>query len=152
MRKGKKITSPMEMALSLAREGLIRNEIPVGCVIVDSDNNLISYASNMSNEKNDPTAHAEILAIRKACKKLKSIKLNGLNLYTTLEPCRMCESLIIQTGIKRIYFGAYSNFIESHDNKMKKYYSDTKKYEYFGGISEDKCSNLLFSFFRKLRD
>ena len=142
----------MEMALSLAMKGFSRNEIPVGCVIIDSNDNLISYAYNMSNEKNDPTAHAELLAIRKACKKLKTIKLHGLNLYTTLEPCRMCESLIIQTGIQRVYFGAYSNFLESHDNKIRKYYSDVKKYEYFGGIYEDECSDLLLSFFRKLRD
>ena len=141
----------MELALALAKEGFLHNEIPVGCVITDSEQKIISYAYNMSNKKNDPSAHAELLAIRKACKILKTTKLFGFSLYSTLEPCSMCEALIIQTGIEKVYFGAYSDFLESYKKKKRNYYSIKKKYDYFGGISEDKCSQLLISFFEKLR-
>jgi len=82
-------------------------------------NKIISYASNSMVKNHDPTSHAEIVAIRKACKKLKTTKLLNFSIYTTLEPCLMCESLIISVGIKKIYFGAFSDNVKIHKRKMK---------------------------------
>ena len=95
----------MKLALDLAKKSFKQNEIPVGCVLVNDKNEIISCASNSMVQNHDPTSHAEIVAIRKACKKLKTTKLLNFSIYTTLEPCLMCESLIISVGIKKIYFG-----------------------------------------------
>ena len=91
--------SHIKLALKIAKESENKNEIPVGCVIFDKKGKIISSASNSSIEKNDPTAHAEILAIRKACKKLNLNKLNELSIFVTLEPCKMCEYAIYESGI-----------------------------------------------------
>ncbi len=142
----------MKYAIRLAQKALKLNEVPVGCVIVDTEKKLISSAHNMVIEKNDPSAHAELLAIKKACKKLKTTKLIGLELYTTLEPCLMCETLIVQTGIKKVYFGTYSDSLLSFKKKIRNYHFHKKNYEYFGGIDQGECSNLLIRFFQKLRN
>ncbi len=85
----------MKFAIDLAKHSRRIGEIPVGCVIVDDKNKMVSYAFNSMKKNHDPTAHAEIIAIRKACNKLKTTKLLGFSLYVTLEPCLMCESAII---------------------------------------------------------
>ena len=95
--------SHIKLALKIAKESVTKNEIPVGCVIFDKKGKVISSASNCSIEKNDPTAHAEILAIRKACKNLNLNKLNELSIFVTLEPCKMCEYAIYEAGIKKIF-------------------------------------------------
>ena len=143
--------SPMIFALHLAKKAGLAGEIPVGCVIVDNEMKIISYATNLVEKNQDPTAHAEILAIRKACKKLNRTKLDKASLYVTLEPCKMCEFAIIQAGIKRVYFGAYSNSLKTQDQKLKNFFSKSKKYEYLGGIKELECQNLLVSFFQNMR-
>jgi len=127
-----------------------KNEIPVGCVIFDKKGKIISSASNSSIEKNDPTAHAEILAIRKACKKLNLNKLNELSIFVTLEPCKMCEYAIYESGIKKIFFGAYSES-SSLTHKKINYQLENNGYQFYGGIEEKECSKLLTDFFKKLR-
>ena len=142
--------SHIKLALKIAKESANKNEVPVGCVIFDNKGKVISSASNSSIEKNDPTAHAEILAIRKACKNLNFKKLNELSIYVTLEPCKMCEYAIYQAGIKKIFFGAYSekNFLE---HKKINYHYENGGYQFYGGIEEEECSKLLTNFFKKLR-
>ena len=149
LRKIKK--SPMLLALRLAKKARLSGEIPVGCVIVDNKMQTISFATNLVEKNQDPTAHAEILAIRKACKKLNRTKLDKATLYVTLEPCKMCEFAIIQAGIKRVYFGAYSDSLKTQDHKLKNFFSKSKKYEYLGGIKEIECQELLISFFQNIR-
>ncbi len=109
----------MNFALKLAQSSSSKNEIPVGCVIADSKGKIISYAINSTFKKNDPTAHAEIIAIRKACKKLKTRKLIDFSIFITLEPCKMCEAAILQSGIKKIFFGAYSDYFRIFKEKKK---------------------------------
>ena len=142
--------SHIKLALKLAKESENNNEIPVGCVIFDNKGKVISSASNSSIEKNDPTAHAEILAIRKACKNLNLKKLNELSIYVTLEPCKMCEYAIYQAGIKKIFFGAYSEK-NTFLHKKINYHYEKDGYQFYGGIEEEECSELLTNFFRKLR-
>ena len=141
----------MKLALDLAKKSLKHNEIPVGCVLVNDKNKIVSYASNSMIEKHDPTSHAEIIAIRKACKKLKTTKLLDFSIYTTLEPCLMCESVIINVGIKKIYFGAFSDNIKIHKRKIKNYFSRNKSYEFFGGFHEKECSDLIINALEKKR-
>ncbi len=141
----------VKTAIKLAKDSKKFNEIPVGCVIFDDEGKIISKANNSSIQKCDPTAHAEILAIRQACKKLKKTKLQDLSIFVTLEPCKMCENAIYQSGIKRVYFGAYAENLEKIKDKMINYQFEQNGYQYYGGIEEKECSKLLKSFFRKLR-
>ena len=113
--KKKEIEYFMEIAYKEALKAEKYGEVPVGSLIVCKETKqIISKSYNQTEKLNDPTAHAEILAIRKACKKLKTTKLLNFSIYTTLEPCLMCESLIISVGIKKIYFGAFSDLSLIH--------------------------------------
>lgn len=98
--------SHMDLALEEARAAAQRGEVPVGAVVIGPDGKVLAQAGNRTRELNDPTAHAEILAIRAACQKLNSERLPGCDLYVTLEPCPMCASAISQTRIARLYYGA----------------------------------------------
>lgn len=97
--------SHMHLALEEARAAAARGEVPVGAVISDGDR-VIARAGNRTRELNDPTAHAEMLVIRAACKKLEKERLTGLDLYVTLEPCPMCAAAISAARIARLYYGA----------------------------------------------
>jgi len=96
----------METALEEARAAAARGEVPVGAVIVSAAGDVVSRAGNRTVELNDPTAHAEILAIRAACRVLDSERLPGCALYVTLEPCPMCAAAISQARIARVIYGA----------------------------------------------
>ncbi|MEO0654096.1 MAG: nucleoside deaminase [Pseudomonadota bacterium] len=96
----------METALEEARAAAARGEVPVGAVIVSAAGDVVSRAGNRTVELNDPTAHAEILAIRAACQVLDSARLTGCALYVTLEPCPMCAAAISQARIARVIYGA----------------------------------------------
>lgn len=98
--------SHMSIALDEARAAAARGEVPVGAVIVSPQGQVIARAGNRTRELHDPTAHAEILAIRAACAAVGSERLPGHDLYVTLEPCPMCASAISQTRIARVYYGA----------------------------------------------
>ncbi len=100
-----KFRSHMDIALAEAQAAAARGEVPVGAVISDGDH-VIAKAGNRTRELNDPTAHAEILAIRAACKTLSKERLTGLDLYVTLEPCPMCAAAISNARIARLYYGA----------------------------------------------
>ena len=96
----------MKLALIEAKKAEDRGEVPVGALIIDQNNNIISFDGNRMRELNDPTAHAEIQVIRKACIKLETSKLFNFSLFTTLEPCAMCAMAISLAGIKNLYFAA----------------------------------------------
>ena len=142
----------MKLALKEAKKAYDKGEVPVGAVIV-KEGKVISKAYNLKEIKNDTTNHAEILAIKKASKKLKSWRLIGCDIYVTLEPCIMCAGAIIQSRIENVYFGAYDlkggafgTSINVLDAK-----NINHKPNIFGGILEDSCSQLLKDFFKNKR-
>lgn len=99
-------TSHMQAALAEARAAGARGEVPVGAVVVSPDGVVLAQAGNRTREMNDPTAHAEVLAIRAACAVAQSERLTGCDLYVTLEPCPMCAAAIGFARIRRLYYGA----------------------------------------------
>jgi len=121
-------------------------EIPVGAVIVYK-NEIISAAHNLKETLNDPTAHAEILAIRKAAEARASWRLDECCMYVTLEPCPMCAWAIREARIKRLYFGAYDKNYGAAGSFMNLLNS----IEVYGGILEDNCTKLLVDFFKNKR-
>lgn len=96
----------MKTALEEARAAALRGEVPVGAVLISPEGRLIARAGNRTRECNDPTAHAEILVIREACRLIASERLVGCDLYVTLEPCAMCATAISAARIARLYYGA----------------------------------------------
>lgn len=96
----------MDIALDEAAKAGDRDEVPVGAVLVDASGQILARAGNRTRELNDPTGHAEMLAIRMACQHIGSERLTGCDLYVTLEPCPMCASAISQARIARLYYGA----------------------------------------------
>jgi len=98
--------SHMDIALEEARTAAARGEVPVGACVIAPDGTVIARAGNRTRELNDPTAHAEVLAIRAACAALGSERLTGHDLYVTLEPCPMCAATISFARIGRLYYGA----------------------------------------------
>ena len=98
--------SHMDAALAEARAAAARGEVPVGAVVVAPGGQVVARAGNRTRERNDPTAHAEILAIRAACALVGSERLEGHDLYVTLEPCPMCAAAISFARIRRLYYGA----------------------------------------------
>lgn len=101
-----RFTSHMDAALAEARAAAARGEVPVGAVVVSPEGRVVARAGNRTRERADPTAHAELLALREACAAVGSERLPGHDLYVTLEPCPMCASAISQARIARLYYGA----------------------------------------------
>lgn len=141
----------MDFAIEHARLAFENDEVPVGAVIV-RDEKVISSAHNQVRTLCDPTAHAEILSIREACKKLNSCYLDDCELFVTLEPCAMCAKAILLSRIKKIYFGAYSfktGAIFHNQNMLQ--YDDFLNMKVVGGFRETSCSDLLKMFFEAKR-
>ena len=136
----------MNLAISVAKEALLEEEIPIGAVIVDPvKQNIIATAHNLVEKLKNPTAHAEILVIERACKTISSKSLEGLDLYVTLQPCVMCMQAIIYAKIRRLYFGAYAPAIVYNTT------SSNHKIEVYGGIEEEQCKKLITNFFIQKR-
>ena len=125
-------------------------DIPVGCAIL-KDGIIIGAAHNQKEELNDVTGHAEIIAIRDAQKKLGSWRLNGCEMFVTLEPCPMCAWAIISSGIDKLYFGSFNTQYGALGTVLDLRKTANSKLEVYGGIEEDKCDNILNKFFDKLR-
>ena len=142
----------MEIALSEAKLALLKDEVPIGALIANGEGKIFAKTRNKNRELNDPTAHAEILAIRKACKKIRSDKLVGYSIYVTLQPCEMCLHAILNARISRLYYGA-SDLENINLQKMYETISKNKKFniEIYSGINEKKCSDLLINFFKTKR-
>lgn len=118
----------LDIAANEAGEGVENKDGgPFGAVIVDSNGNIISKGHNMVLSSNDPTAHAEVVAIRKACLKLKTHDLSGYTIYSSCEPCPMCLSAIIWSNIKCIYFGA------TRDDAARAGFRDSDIYDFMAG-------------------
>lgn len=144
----------MKEALREARIAYDKGEVPIGAIIIDKQGEIIARAHNLRESLRDPTAHAEVLVIKEASKKLGGWRLNDCTLYVTLEPCPMCAGALIQSRIKHVIFGAKDpkagcagslcNILE--DKRFNHQVNITE------GILENESSTLLKNFFRKLRN
>ena len=142
----------MKEALKEAKKAYDKLEVPVGAVIV-KDGKIIARAHNLKETKLDTTKHAEILAIQKASKKLKSWRLLDCEMYVTLEPCSMCAGAIINSRIKKIYIGTLDEKTGAAGSVFNLFedYTFNHKVEVEKGIMKEECENLLKSFFKMLR-
>ena len=142
----------MKEAIKEAKKAYEKLEVPVGCVIV-KDGKIISRAHNLKETKMDTTKHAEILAIQKASKKLKSWRLLDCEMYITLEPCSMCSGAIINSRIKKIYIGAMDEKTGAAGSVLNlfKDFTFNHKVEVETGILQEECENILKNFFKELR-
>ncbi|MBB4015190.1 tRNA(Arg) A34 adenosine deaminase TadA [Chelatococcus caeni] len=145
-------TDAMAIALAEAEAAAARGEVPVGAVVV-RDGLVLARAGNRTRELNDPSAHAEMLAIRAACGVLADERLTGCDLYVTLEPCPMCAAAISFARIRRLYFGAGDPKGGAVENGVRLYASPTCHHapEVYGGIRESEAARLLKDFFRERR-
>jgi cytidine deaminase len=144
----------MDHALAAARAAFGRAETPVGAVIVDpASDTVVARAGNRTRELHDPTAHAELLAIRTACAALGSERLTGLDIYVTLEPCAMCAAAIAAARLSRLCYGASdpkSGGVE-HGARVFSHRQSHHRPEVFGGIEERESTALLRAFFSERR-
>lgn len=145
-----KITNFMEIALEEAIEAAARGSVPVGAVIV-KDNKVISVAGNEVIKNCDPTAHAEGLAIRRACKILNRNILDDCDIYVTLEPCAMCAQAISLARIRRLYFGSYDVKYGGVVHGARIFDHALHKSEIIGGVFEIQCQKILKNFFKTKR-
>ncbi|MDD5688575.1 MAG: tRNA adenosine(34) deaminase TadA [Elusimicrobia bacterium] len=143
----------MQEALREAKKAESKNEVPVGCVIV-KDNKIIAKAHNQTIKKNDSTAHAEILAIRRANKKLKNYRLTGCQMYVTIEPCSMCAGALVWARIKKVVYaasdertGACGSVINVVCNRKFNHRVEVKS-----GILKKECISLIQRFFKRKRN
>jgi len=147
-----KLSQIVKVAYHESEKALKKNEVPVGAVIFN-DSEIISKAHNLVIKNNDPLAHAEFIAIRKAAKKLKTNNLKGYKIYSSLEPCIFCCYAISKYFISPIYFGLYDDNNLGIKNGIRIYQENFKgfKPDVYGGIGEDIFSDLFKSFFKNLR-
>jgi len=145
--------SPMDLALALAAEAASHGEAPVGAVIVENGA-VLAAERNRMKALNDPTAHAEMLAIRAALARRGTGRLDGCDLYVTLEPCAMCAGAIAHVRLRRIYFGAEDPKAGAVENGIRLFEQPTCHHrpEVVGGLSAGRSENLLRDFFKALRD
>ena len=143
----------MQQAISLAKEAAIKGDVPVGALVVDESGNVVGQGANLREQDNDPTAHAEIVAIRNAAKKIGNYRLDDLTMVVTLEPCGMCAGAIAQSRIKRLIFGAFdekAGAVGSIWDLLR----DTRAIynpEVIGGILDAESSLILRNFFKNYR-
>ena len=142
----------MSFALAEAEAAAARNEVPVGAVLVH-DGGIIAAAGNRTRELKDPTAHAEMLVIREASRKLDAERLTGCDLYVTLEPCAMCAAAISFARVRRLYFGATDEKGGAVINGGRFYASPTCHHapEIYPGIGERAAAEILTNFFQNRR-
>jgi tRNA(adenine34) deaminase len=142
----------MDIALEEARAAQARGEVPVGCVIV-RDGEVIARTGNRTVENHDPTAHAELLALRAAAAAIGSERLTGCDLYVTLEPCAMCAAAMSFARIRRLYYGAADPKGGAVDNGVRFFSAPTCHHrpEVYGGVREGDASLLLKDFFATRR-
>ena len=143
----------MTEALALAREAAAAGEIPVGCVVTDGTGAVIGRGRNRREEGADATAHAEIEAIREACRTLGTWRLDGCTLYVTLEPCAMCAGAILHARIARVVYGARDPKTGVHGSVVDLFAVDRLNHhtQVQGGILADECSKMLSAFFAARR-
>jgi tRNA(adenine34) deaminase len=143
----------MRLAIAEAHAAAARGEVPVGAAVVAADGEVLAVAGNRTLELKDPTAHAEVLAIREAAHKLGSERLVDCDLYVTLEPCAMCAAAISFARIRRVYFGAGDEKMGAVEHGPRFYSQPTCHHapDVYSGIGESESVALLRDFFRSRR-
>ena len=144
----------LKKALHLAQKAAEKQEVPVGAVIFDTQTHqIIASAYNQTEKLKNPTAHAEITAIQKACRKLNAKRLNGCSLFVTLEPCAMCAGAISNARLDALYFGAFDQKSGGvcQGARVFEQKQTHHKPQITGGISKDVFGRLLTSFFQQKR-
>lgn len=143
----------MSLAIKQAEIALKKDEVPIGAIIV-KDNKIISKGYNVRESKNDALGHAEIVAIKKACKKLNSWRLCGCKIYVTIEPCLMCAGAIVQSRLDEVIFGSYdtkggafgSNIDITKINNLNHYPKVTN------GVLKESCQSIIKNYFKQKRE
>jgi tRNA(adenine34) deaminase len=148
-----KLPAPMDIAFAEAEAAALRGEVPVGAVVADAAGQVIARAGNRTLELKDPTAHAEMLAIREAAKIQGSERLTGCDLHVTLEPCAMCAGAISFARIRRLYFGASDEKMGAVEHGVRFFAQATCHHapEVYSGLGEDRAKRLLKDFFKSRR-
>ncbi len=145
--------SLMQEAISLAKEAAIKGDVPVGALVVNDAGTIVGIGANLREQDNDPTAHAEIVAIRNAASEIGNYRLDDLTMVVTLEPCGMCAGAIVQSRLKRLVFGAFdekAGAVGSIWDVIRDSRSVTKT-EVVSGVLADKCALILRGFFEEKR-
>ena len=154
LNKGQQKKDPMALAMAEARTAAERGEVPVGAVLVDGrDGTLLAHAHNRVEELRDPTAHAELLVLQEATRRIGEKRLTEADLYVTLEPCPMCAGAISLARIRRLYFAAYdpkSGGVE-HGSRVFEQATCHHAPEVVGGLRESEAGEILKEFFRARR-
>ncbi len=143
----------MQEAILLAKEAAIKGDVPVGALVVDDAGNILGMSANLREQDNDPTAHAEIVAIRKAANKIGNYRLDDLTMVVTLEPCGMCAGAIAQSRIKRLVFGSFDEKYGAVGSVWDLLREPRAIYkpEVLSGVLEKECGELLSDFFTTKR-
>ena len=143
----------MQEAISLAKEAATKGDVPVGALIVDDAGTILGMGANLREQDNDPTAHAEIVAIRNAASKIGSYRLDDLTMVVTLEPCGMCAGAIAQSRIKRLVFGSFDEKYGAVGSVWDLLRDPRAIYkpEVLSGVLEKECGELLSDFFTTRR-
>ena len=143
----------MQQAISLAKETATKGDVPVGALVVDDSGKIIGLGANLREQENDPTAHAEIVAIRSAAKNLGNYRLDDLTMVVTLEPCGMCAGAIAQSRIKRLVFGSFDEKYGAVGSVWDLLRDSRAIYkpEVLSGVLENECAQLLSDFFTTKR-
>ena len=142
----------MKEALKEAKKAELIDEVPIGCVIV-KDDKIIARGHNQRETNQSPIGHAEIIAINKASKKLKSWRLEGCDIYVTLEPCIMCSGAIIQSRISKVYYGAFDpkgGALGSSINVLEAKNINHHP-EVISGVMQEECSKIITNYFKAKR-
>lgn len=142
----------MHKALAMAQKAERQDEVPIGAVIV-IDDTPVAYGYNQCISHNDPTAHAEIVALRDACKRLNNYRLINATLYCTIEPCAMCATAMVHARIKRLVYGAKEPKAGAVESQLQLLQGShvNHQIEILGGVCALECAELISSFFRKKR-
>jgi len=143
----------MQQALALANQAATFNDVPVGALVVNDKGEIIGVGENLREKNNDPTAHAEIVAIKNAAQKIDNWRLDDLTMVVTLEPCAMCAGAIVQTRMKRLVFGAFDEKAGAVGS-IWDVVRDTRaltKIEVISGVLEKECAQVLTNFFKGKR-
>jgi tRNA(adenine34) deaminase len=147
------VPAGMALALAQAKAAAERGEVPVGAALIDENGTVVSASGNQVEQDHDPTAHAEMLALRAGAARLGAKRLAGCDLYVTLEPCPMCAAAIALAHIRRLYFGAYDpkgGGVE-HGPRIFEQPTCHHRPEIYGGIAERTAAALLRNFFQARR-
>ena len=143
----------MQQALTLANQAAAFDDVPVGALVVNDQGEIIGVGENLREKNNDPTAHAEIVAIKNAAQKIGNWRLDDLTMVVTLEPCAMCAGAIVQTRMKRLVFGAFDEKAGAVGS-IWDVVRDTRaltKIEVISGVLEKECAQVLTNFFKGKR-